>query len=250
MVSTRVQTSTTVAKYYDPKKKRTIFIPIHFLIELRPKIIQLNIGENSTKLKMAPKWFEHDDHAAALRHIVYPEGISEKEERTYDTIARYRASKDKPMSNFRQRPLEIDEEKTETLVIALDDFVRQLGGELSFTNEDVAFDQAADRAASGVANMSSAHLLATNFIPTAKFCFSMDLDYQSDLARSSETMQEFVLNFSEAISSVLKCRKNYVRVFSVQRPGKSRRRTKLNFGLTTPNPEKTEEFAEDLKVFF
>lgn len=247
-MTTRVQTSTTVAKYYDPKKKRTISIRIYLLTELKPKIIRLHVGNTSTQSKMAPEWFQHDDYDAALRHVVYPKHTTENEERTFDTVARYRASIEQPQSNFREHPLQVTEESEETLIIALDDFVKQFGGELSFTSEDVSFDQAAHRAACGVTNMSSAHLLATDFIPTAKFSFFVDLDYQSDLTRSSETMQNFILSFSNGIADVLTCPKDYVRVTSVEKSGKSRRRTKINFGLTTPNPEKTQELAEDLKV--
>ena len=246
----RIQTSTSVAKFYDPKKKRTVSIPIRLLSELKPKIIELHIGKNSTKLKMAPEWFKQDDQSAALKKIVYPEGINENQQRTFDTVARYRAAIDQPKNNFRKESLSASEDKTETLIIALDDFVKQCGGDLAFTHEDVPFDQAAHRAACGVANLSSAHLLATDYIPTAKFTFLVDLDYQSDLARSSETMQNFVLAFSNAIAEVLTCPNDYVRVLSLEKPGKSRRHTKVNFGLTTPNPEKTEELVQNLKVLW
>lgn len=247
-MTTRVQTSTNVAKYYDPKKKRTVSVLVYLITELKPKIVQLHVGNNSTQLKMAPKWFEHDDYDNALRNIVYPKNTTKNEERVCDTVARYRASIDRPQSNFQKHPLQTTESSNEVLIIALDDFVKQLGGELSFTSEDVSFDQAAHRAASGVANMSSAHLLATDFLPTAKFSFFVDLDYQSDLTRSSETIQNFILSFSDGIANVLACPKDYVRVTSVEKSGKSRRRTKINFGLTTPNPGKTQELADDLKV--
>lgn len=247
-MQTRTQTLSTVAKFYDPKKKRTVSIPILILTELKPKIIQLSIGKNSTKLKMAPKWFQYDDHHEALKNIVYPEGVTENQHRTFDTVAKYRAAIGKPQSNFDKKKLNVSEDNTETLIIALDDFVKNFGGELAFTNEEVAFDQAADRTACGVANLSSAHLLATDYIPTARFCFLLDLDYQTDLARSSETMQNFILSFSNSIADVLTCPKDYVRVTSVEKSGKSRGHTKVNFGLTTPDQEKTEEFVEELKV--
>jgi ribulose bisphosphate carboxylase small subunit len=44
------------------------------------------------------------------------------------------------------------------------------------------------------------------------------------------------------------CPNNYVRVISLDKPGKTRRQTRVQFGLTTPNQEKTEELVEDLKV--
>jgi hypothetical protein len=245
---TRIKTTTALAKFYDPKKKRTISIPIRLFTELKPKIIQISIGKNSTKLKMAPEWFKHDDHDEALKNIVYPKGITENQQRTFDTVARYRSAVDKPNNNFRQESLNVSEDETETLIIALDDFVQQFGGELSFTDENVEFDKVADRTACGIANLSSAHLLATDYIPTAKFSFLVDLDYQRDLARSGETMQNFILEFSNAIARVLDCSNDYVRVISIEKPSKIRRQTKVNFGLTTPEPEKTEEFVEELKV--
>jgi hypothetical protein len=244
----RTKTTTALAKFYNPKKKRTVSIPIRLITELRPKIVQISIGKNSTTLKMAPEWFKHDDHAEALKNIVYPKDVTENQQRTFDTVARYRAAANNPKNNFREAPLNVSEDKTETLIIALGDFVQHFGGELSFTNEDVAFDQVADRTACGIANLSSAHLLATDYIPTAKFSFLVDLDYQRDLARSGETMQNFVLEFSNAIADFLTCPKNYVRVISVEKPNKTRRKTKVNFGLTTPDPEETEQFVENLKV--
>jgi hypothetical protein len=240
--------STGRTKYYDPQQKRLVSIPTRILTALKPKIVRISIGENFTTLKMAPEWFKHDDHDEALKNIVYPKDVTENQQRTFDTVARYRAAVNKPNNNFRQKSLNISENNTETLIIALDDFVQQFGGELSFTNEDVAFDQVADRTASGIANLSSAHLLATDYIPTAKFSFLVDLDYQRDLARSGETMQNFVLEFSNAIADFLTCPKNYVRVISVEKPNKTRRKTKVNFGLTTPDPEETEQFVENLKV--
>ena len=224
-METRNQLSTALSKFYDPKKKRVILIPIRILNELKPKIVELYIGKNSTKLKMAPDWFERDDQSESLKNIVYPKGITENQERTFNTVARYRAAANRPNNNFRQSSIQLNENNTETLIIALDDFVQQFGGELSFTNEDFTFEETTHRTACGVANLSSAHLLATDYIPTAKFTFLVDLDYQSDLARSSETMQNFTLEFSKSIANVLDCPSDYVRVTSLEKPGK---KTKTN----------------------
>jgi hypothetical protein len=221
-------------------------IPTRPIIELRSRIVQILIGKDSTTLKMAPSWFKHTDHNEALKNIVYPEGITEN--RPFNTVAQYRTAINKPNSDFRQKSLHVSENNTEIMIIALDDFVQQLGGELSFTNEDVLFDQAADRTACGVANLSSAHLLATDYIPTAKFGFLVDFDYETDLARSGETMQDFVLDFSNAIAGVLTCRNDYVRVMSVEKPVKTRRQSRVNFGVSTPNPEETGRLVKDLKV--
>lgn len=249
-METRTKTTTAIAKFYDPNKKRTISIPIRLLTELKPKIIQISLGKNCTTLKMAPEWFQFDDQDEALKNIVYPKGVTENEQRTFDTVARYRAATDNPKNNFRRTPLDIREQGTETLVVALGDFAQRYGGELTFTNEDIPFIEPAHRTACGIADFSSAHLLATDYISTAKFTFLVDLDYQTDLARSGELMQNFVLEFSNAIARVLDCPNDYVRVTSVEKPSKTRRQTKVNFGLTTPNSEETEQLAEDLKVNF
>jgi hypothetical protein len=242
--------SRIVSKFYDPKKKRVVLIPLRLFTELKPKIVELHIGKNSTKLKMTPEWFKYEDQNEPLKNIVYPKGISENEQRTYNSLARYRAAIDKPNNNFRQTLMNLDEKNTETLIIALDDFVQQFGGELTFTNEEILFENSADDTACGVANLSSAHLLTNDYIPTAKFSFLVDLDYQSDLARSSETMQKFILEFSKSIAQVLGCPQDYVRVISLDKPGRTRRQTKINFGITTPDPTETEQFVQNLKVSF
>ncbi|CAF4027981.1 unnamed protein product [Adineta steineri] len=240
--------STSLVQFYDPKKKRVVLIPTRLLSELKPKIVEIFIGKNSTKVKMAPKWFKHDDQNDSLKNIIYPENVSEKQQYTYNTVARYRAAANKPNNNFANKSLKTSEDNTETLIIALDNFVQQFGGQLSFTHETIPFNETAHRAACGVGNLSSAHLLATDYIPTAQFTFKTDLDYQTDLARSSETMQDFILDFSKSIANILDCPNDYVRVISVEKPSKIRRQTKINFGISTPDPAETEKYVEDLKI--
>ncbi|CAF1463483.1 unnamed protein product [Rotaria sp. Silwood1] len=240
--------SKAVTKFYDSKKKKVVVIPSRVLIILKPKIIQIIIGDKSTKLKMAPEWFKHDNQNESLKNIVYPEGITENEQHQFNVVAQYRAANDKPNNNFCKATLDPNESNTETLIIALDNFVQQFGGELSFTNEDLTFKEPAQRTACGIGDLSSAHLLATNYIPTAQFSFVVDLNYQTDLARSSETMQNFVLDFSNAIAEVLTCSNDYVRVTSVNKLEKNRRQTKIDFGLTTPDLTETQKLVEDLKA--
>ncbi|CAF2072242.1 unnamed protein product [Rotaria magnacalcarata] len=240
--------SNSVINFYDLKKKRIIFLEKRVLNVLRPKIIQIIIGDNSTKLKMAPEWFKPEDQNASLKNIIYPDGINENDQHQFNTIARYRAASKKPNNNFSKELLIPNESNTETLIIALDNFVQQFGGELSFTNEDLTFQEPAHRTACGIADLSSAHLLATDYIPTAQFTFIVDLNYQIDLARSDQTMQNFVLNFSNAIAEVLTCPNDYIRVMSVDKPGKTRNQTKIKFGLSTPDPTETEKLVQDLKM--
>ena len=242
------QTAIATTTLYEPPQKRTLPIKIQLLTELRPKIIQLRMGENATKVKMAPSWYHHDNYDTALRNIVYPRKIHENEQRIFNTIARYRAYIGEAKNNFQEHPIHTGEDSMETVIIAVDNFVNQFGGELSFSNQDVAFDQAANRAACGVANIGSAHLLANNFIATAKFTFLVELDYYCNIARSSETVQEFVLSFSNAIADVVGCPKDYVRVLSVAGAENIRRRSRITIGLTTHDSNWTKKLAENLKV--
>ena len=237
-------------KYYDPKKKRVILTPIKVITELKPKIVQIFMTENCTKLRMAPEWFQHDDQNESLKKIVYPEGISVDEQHKFNTVARYRATIGKPENNFRKASINPSETSTEVVIIALDDFTRKFNGELSLTHENVTFNEPAYRTACGIADLSSAHLLANDYIPTAIFSFVINLDYRIDLARSSETMQNFVLHFSNAIAEILTCSSDYVRVISVDKLSKRSNQSKVNFGLTTPRPETTKQLVEDLKVYF
>ena len=197
---------------------------------------------------MAPEWFHHDAQSDAVRNIVYPSGTNPSEQRSFDAVARYRAAAHHPNNDFRRTSVTSAENNTETLIVALDSFIEQFDGQLSFTNDEVTFEETAHRTACGVANLSSAHLLATDYIPTGKFSFLVDLDYRTDLARSSDTMQNYALSFANAIAEVLTCPNDYVRVTSLQRLDNNRRQTKVNFGVTTPNPEETERLVKDLQV--
>ena len=197
-MKSRMVTSTVLTKYYHSKKKRVVFVPIRILTELKSKIIEISIEENVTTVKMAPEWFQCHGYDEALKNVVYPEGITKQHRYALDTVARYRAAiTDNYENNFCETPLTVGENETETLIIGLHYFVRQFGGDLVFTNENLTFEQAVNRTACGIANLSSAHLLATNYIRTAKFTFLIDIDYQNDLAQSNETMQNFILDFFE-----------------------------------------------------
>lgn len=246
----RTKTTISLSKYYQAKKKRIIILPIRLINELKPKIIQIDIGKNSTKLKMAPEWFQYNNQENVLKNIIYPLNINDNEEDTIKTIARYRSSIHQEKTNFIENPIDIGEQQTETLIIALNDFIKEFNGELTFTDENITFTNPTYRTACGIADLSSAHLLATDYIPTAKFSFLIHLDYQSDLARSIETMQNFTLEFSKAISTVIDCPNDYIRIISIEKLSKFRRKTKVNFGLTTPNSEQTEQLAQHLKVNF
>ncbi len=79
--------------------------------------------------------------------------------------------------------------------------------------------------------MEPSDQITSNVFEPAKFSFLVDLDYQNDSTRSGETMQDFVLDFSNAIVRVLTCPNDYVHVISIEKPGKARRQSKANCGV-------------------
>jgi hypothetical protein len=211
------------------------------------KVASMIIGKNSTQLDMTPKWFKPDDEEKALKSIKYPPNVVKK--RPFNTVARFRAvqTEDRDSNNFINQPIQVKEDATETLVLALDAFVQQFGGKLSFTNEDLSFENSAHRTACGVADLGSAHLLSSEHIPSAQFALILNLDYD-DLARSEETMEQFLLTFADAIAHNLQCENDYVRVSSVEKSTKGKGKAEVNLVLTTPDKTKTEELAETLQV--
>ena len=229
-----------------PKKHIVVIVPIIPIIS-QPKqnITHIRINENLTTLKIIPIWFEDQDQEQVRRGIVYPSVITNV--RPYESVARYRTAINKS-KNFKHNAIEVGGNYTETLIIALDAFAQQFGGELSFTNNEISFDQSAHRTACGVANLSSVHLLATDYIPTVKFTFLTNLDYQQDLAKSDETMKNFILAFSTAIAEELQCENDYVRVLSIEKCQNEKGKAKINFGLTTPDQSITYVLAKDLQV--
>jgi hypothetical protein len=111
-----------------------------------------------------------------LKNIKYPPNTTEH--RPFNTIARFRAVKEET-NDFTSKSIEVKEDSTETLVLALDAFIQQFGGKLSFTNDDLWFQESTHRFACGVANLGSAHLLATEHISSAKFALIINLDYDT-----------------------------------------------------------------------
>ncbi|CAF3077455.1 unnamed protein product [Rotaria socialis] len=238
--------STALTRFYDSKKKRTIWMPTKLIGDLKPRIVRMNIEKTFTTLKMAPQWFKHEDYTNALENIVYPPDI--QDHRPFDTIARYRTAIKQNNIDFHQASLRAAEDDTETLVIALDRFAQTYGGELSFTNQELLFNNTAESTACGVANLSSVHLLAADYISTANFAFQVYLNYDTDLARSSDTMQTFVLDFSTAIAQDLSCQRDYVRIFSIEKVAERKGETIVKFGITTPERVTTELLAKDLQT--
>ncbi len=138
------------------------------------KIAKIDVKDDFVDIRMVPTSFQHNQESDKPDDdIIYPEGVIDF--RPYKTVARYRTTIDES-TNFREHPLLVGEDSTETLILGLESFAQQHGCELSFTNEDQQFDQSVYRAACGVADLGSIHLLATESLLTAKFQFGKDLD--------------------------------------------------------------------------
>lgn len=101
--------------------------------------------------------------------------------------------------------------------------------------------------ACGIASLGSAHLLATDSLPTALFNFKVSLDYKRDLARTPDTMENFIINLSTAIVQSLGYEKNYVRVLTVEKSSEVGT-SSVKLGLTTSDSNETKKLADTLQV--
>lgn len=228
-------------------KPRVIFIPDilrSIAIPSTLRVTNMQIGDKQTTIQMVPAWFQPNDRQAILKETVFPDDIPDKQ--PYETVACYRAAAGKS-SNFKRDPLNTSDRSVETLILSLDAFAKQFGGQLNFTNQDLSFDNGAEQMASGIGNMGSVHLLATDSLPTAIFDFKVGLDYKKDLARSSETMGNFASNFSTAVAKALGCKYDYVRVLSVEKTAETKV-SSVKLGLTCPKPTETKRLATRLQV--
>jgi hypothetical protein len=133
------------------------------------KIAKIDVKDDFVDIQMVPTSFQHNQEPDKPDDdIIYPEGVIDF--RPYKTVARYRKAIG-GSTNFRERPLLVGEDSTETLILGLESFAQQHGCELSFTNEDQQFDQSVYHAACGIADLGSIHLLATDSLLTATFQF-------------------------------------------------------------------------------
>jgi hypothetical protein len=189
---------------------------------------------------------DNDDTEEEEDDIIYPEDVIDR--RPYKTVARFRKAIGKS-TNFREHPLLVADDSTETLILGLEHFAQEHGCDLSFTDEAQQFDRSIYRAAAGIVDLGSIHLLATDALLTANFQFEIDLDYDSEITQSEANVENFVLDFCEAISKVLSCDNDKVRVFSIDKLAKKSGTSHVNFGLTTSDQKKTEQLARTLQVY-
>lgn len=238
-----VYSQTTIQRDSKPKFDQITILRV----PTKLKVTAMIIGKKSTNFNMTPSWFKSDDDSAVEKKIQYPSNVKEK--RPFNTVARFRAAQteNNPSNDFTSKPIKVEQDSTETLILALDAFVQQFGGKLSFTDEDLSFENSAHRTACGVADLGSAHLLSSEHIPSAKFALIINYDYD-DIAKSEETMQSFLLSFVDAVAHDLQCDNDYVRISSVEKSTKGKGKAEVNLVLTTPDKGKTEELAETFKV--
>ncbi|CAF3883236.1 unnamed protein product [Adineta steineri] len=177
--------------------------------------------------------------------IVYPIGV--KDHRPYKIVAQYRRMLGKS-TDFIAEPLCIGENETETAVLGLSSFAEKHGCDLMFTDEDHRFDNSMYRAACGTADLGIIHLLATDAVQTATFCFVMDFDFNNEFQQSTEKVEAFVMDFCQAIAKVISCDTNNVRIFSISKMEKEKQKSEVKFGVTSLETEKTEQLAEILKI--
>jgi hypothetical protein len=213
--------------------------------EIKMKISEIDIGDSITTLKMTPMWFKLDDKKTALKDIIYP--MDGTDRNLINIVARYRTMINKS-NDFRHEPLQVNQNSTETIIIALDAFARHYGGELSFTNENLSFMDCAEQTACGVANLGSIHFLPAHFIPTAKFSIKLNLNYDRDLAQSNSLMKNFILNLNKEIARLLKCKNDYIRIFSIEKIDHKHEMIKIHFGLTTSDKNQTISLARHFQV--
>ncbi|UJR17464.1 hypothetical protein I4U23_004359 [Adineta vaga] len=176
--------------------------------------------------------------------IVYPAGV--KDHHPYKIVAQYRRLLGKS-TDFNAEPLCIGEDETETTILGLSNFAGQHGCDLIFTDEEHRFDNSMYRAACGVADLGSIHLLATDAVQTATFCFVMDFDFNNEFEESTERVESFVTDFCQAIATILVCDANNIRMFSISKMDKDKKKSEVKFGVTTAEVSKTEQLAEKLK---
>ncbi len=209
------------------------------------KITEIDIGDNLTTVKMAPIWFKLDDKKNALKGIIYPTDGTDRN--LINTIARYRTIINKS-KDFLHTPFQVNKNSIETIIIALETFVHQYGGELSFINEDLSFMNCIEHTAYVIANLGSVHLLAANILPTAKFSIKINLNYHRDLAKSNLLMKNFILNFNKEMAHVLKCQNEFIRIFSIEKFDHKRGITQVHFGLTAFDHNQTISLARQFQV--
>lgn len=198
-------------------------------------------------LDVTPAWFEPVKPVprAQIRFPINYNKDSSEDVRTYNCLSTYRSMMKKTARvDFIAEPFNSTIDNIETAVVVMNKLAHQLGAQLTFTNEDIKYNDSDYRTACGVANLGSIHsfLASEEKFLTAKFDLHLNLDYD-EITASTETLRRFILTTINDISSIAQCNKDFIRVFSVSRVSS----ILVGFGITTPQLHETKKVADSLK---
>ncbi|CAF0929856.1 unnamed protein product [Adineta ricciae] len=221
----------------------TPIVPLQDLVQM---VDDLDIGDIITEVNMAPAWFQRENDLDDISDVIYPSGITPT--RTHKNVAHFRNVTNRK-SFFGGKTVRIKEDTLDTLITALSEFAREYDGNLSFTQKELPYEDTYC-AACGIGDLGSTHLLATDYISTARFSFHTELSYDDDLKKSAATMKSFVLTFVTSVAEVLGLQGNeYIRVLSVVKDEEDGGKANVNLGVTTPDRKETEKLAESLQDY-
>ncbi|UJR11977.1 hypothetical protein I4U23_016155 [Adineta vaga] len=219
---------------------------VHRLTSPLPMLkINRIVMKKNNRANIFMKMQQTDSNGPLDNDIVYPPDI--ENHHPYDIVAQYRRLLGKS-TNFRIEPLRIGEDEIETVILGLNNFANKHGCNLIFTTEEHRFDNSIYRAVCGVADLGSIHLLANDAIHTATFSFDMNFNFNTEFDQSERKVEAFIMNFCQAIATVLSCDINNIRIFSIGQMFRDMKKTDVEFGVTTTEMKKTEQFAEILKM--
>ncbi|CAF0929838.1 unnamed protein product [Adineta ricciae] len=205
----------------------------------------LDIGDIITKIRMDPLWFPQQSEPNNLSDFIYHSGITSTQ--THQNVALFQTITNRK-SFFDGKTVRV-KDKLDELIIALSEFAGEYDGNLSFTQNELPYKDTYC-AACGVGDLGTTHLLATDYISTARFSFHTELSYDDDLTKSAATMKSFVLTFVTSVAEVLGLERNeYIRVLSVVKDEEDGGKANVNLGVTTPDRKKTERLAQRLQSY-
>ncbi|CAF3664338.1 unnamed protein product [Rotaria sp. Silwood1] len=148
------------------------------------------------------------------------------------------------MIDFIAEPFVATTDNTETLIVVLNELAEELGARLSFTEKAFQYDNSDYRTACGIGNLGSIHSIVGDggSLQTAHFRLHLNLSYD-DLISTAEKFKNFTITLITDIASMIGCKKEFIRVFSVSRASSAH----TDIGITTQQLEKTTKLAEQLK---
>ena len=177
--------------------------------------------DQSTTLVVTPTWYEPIKlpDADKVRLPNHYNKDSPSEVRTFQCLSTYRRMKNKDqMIDFVDEPFVASVDNTETLVVVLNELAAQFGARLTFTEKAFDYDDSDYRTACGVGNLGSIHSIVGlgQSTQTAQFKLHLKVNYE-DLISTVQTFQNFTITLINDIASMLGCKKEFIRVFSVSR---------------------------------